>query len=112
LEKRFGQGKVPKPSEIRRFRIASKVALGRPFRNLADAGREGREMADNAGSRGAENTPEKVALDLLYIIAHLERRALHSGASEGWTSADRQWVLSTYTECIRAIRDDSQNRSR
>lgn len=50
------------------------------------------------------NSAEKVALDLLHVIAHVERKALHSGAAEGWTSADRAWILRTYGECIQAVR--------
>jgi hypothetical protein len=52
----------------------------------------------------ADNTSEKVALDLLHMIAHIERRALHSKPPTGWTSASRTWLLDTYAECLRAVR--------
>ena len=67
-------------------------------------------MADQGGGQLATvNTPEKVALDLMQMIAHVEMKALHSGAADGWTSADRAWMLDTYAECIRTIREP-QNR--
>lgn len=66
-------------------------------------------MSESKPAQTAENTPEKVALDLLQMIAHIEKKALHSGASEGWMSADREWLLDTYAECIRTIREP-QNR--
>jgi hypothetical protein len=40
-------------------------------------------------------TPEAVALRLFEIIAANERK----------TGADRKWVLDTYAECIRAVRN-------
>ena len=52
----------------------------------------------------AAATPEKVALDLLRTIAHLERRALHDMPPDGWESATREWVLGTYAECLAAVR--------
>lgn len=51
-----------------------------------------------------DNTPEKVALDLLRMIAHIEKRTLHSGPPDGWMAADRPWLLRTYGECIAAVR--------
>ena len=51
-----------------------------------------------------DNTPEKVALDLLKTIAHIEKRTLHSGPPDGWMAADRSWLLRTYAECIAAVR--------
>jgi hypothetical protein len=55
--------------------------------------------------RLVDNSPEKVALDLLRSIAMVEKRALHSGAPEGWTSATRSWLLRTYAECMLAVRE-------
>jgi hypothetical protein len=61
-------------------------------------------MADPAAMSVESNTPEKIALELMQMIAHIEKMALHSGPSQGWTSADRQWLLSTYAQCIEAVR--------
>jgi hypothetical protein len=50
------------------------------------------------------NTPEQVALSLFHIIAQIERKALNPAPPpQGWTVADREWVLDTYGECIRTI---------
>ena len=51
------------------------------------------------------NTPEQVALSLFQLIANVEQRAMHSGATGGWRSADRQWILSTYAECLRTVQE-------
>jgi hypothetical protein len=51
----------------------------------------------------AHNTPEQVALTLFHMVANVERRAMHHGATGDWKSADRQWILNTYAECLRAI---------
>lgn len=48
-----------------------------------------------------ENSPEKVALDLLNIIVTLEGRQLYK---TGNNPADRKWFLDTYVECLRAVR--------
>ena len=51
------------------------------------------------------NTSESIALNLFYTISHIEKKALHSGdMPAGWTRADRRWVLRTYGQCIRAVR--------
>jgi hypothetical protein len=48
--------------------------------------------------QAAHNTPEQVALTLFHIIARVE------GKSLDWNGADREWILDTYAECIRTIR--------
>ena len=49
--------------------------------------------------QAAHNTPEQVALSLFHIIARVE------GKSLDFNGADREWILNTYAECIRAIRE-------
>lgn len=61
-------------------------------------------MADQAAGGVENNTPEKIALELMQMIAHIEKKALHSGPAPGWEAADRSWLLATYAECIRAVR--------
>jgi len=53
----------------------------------------------------AHNTPEQVALALFHMIASVEQRAMHSGTTGGWKSADRQWILTTYAECLCTIQE-------
>lgn len=57
-----------------------------------------------------ENSPQKVALELLEKIAAVEQRAFtqpdpHNPFIPGWTSADRKWILDTYAECLQATLD-------
>jgi hypothetical protein len=55
-------------------------------------------MADISGS-----TREAVALDMLEKIARCEGKvfaAPHEIPNEGYTAADRAWVLDTYAECL------------
>ena len=49
--------------------------------------------------QAARNTPEQVALSLFHIIARVE------GKSLDWNGKDREWILNTYAECIRTIRE-------
>ena len=51
-------------------------------------------MADTA------QTPEAVAFRLLQIIAHAEGKSIDEN-SRG-QKPDRQWILDTYTECLKA----------
>lgn len=44
-------------------------------------------------------TPDSVAFELFTIIVRLEKKQFEPGFPE---SADRQWVLDTYSECIEA----------
>lgn len=61
-------------------------------------------MADTAPLTLENNTPEKIALELMQMVAHIEKKALHSGPAAGWTAADRGWLLQCYAECIQAVR--------
>lgn len=47
----------------------------------------------------SENTPEGVAYKLLELVAVAEGKKLQSGAP----SADRDWILSTYAQCLQAV---------
>jgi len=48
-------------------------------------------------------SPEGVAFDLLRIIATAENKSFHHGSNEGQV-ADREWILDTYAECLRAAK--------
>jgi hypothetical protein len=58
-------------------------------------------MADvNSGTR------EAVALDLLEKIARCEGKvfaAPHEMPNEGYTAANRAWILDTYAECLVTV---------
>jgi hypothetical protein len=46
---------------------------------------------------------EAIALELLRTIASNENKSLSSSMS-GAASADRQWLLDTYAECLKAVK--------
>ena len=53
-----------------------------------------------------ENSPEEVALKLLRYIASVERKVLHTTTpGSGEMPADRKWILDTYAECLKAVRN-------
>jgi hypothetical protein len=54
-------------------------------------------MADRAES------PEGVAFDLLRIIATAENKSFQHGSNDSEV-ADREWILDTYAECLRAAK--------
>ena len=39
----------------------------------------------------------------MLLVADLESKTLHGNPSKDRTIADRQWVLDTYAECLRAV---------
>lgn len=47
-----------------------------------------------------ENSPEYVAFKLMETIASLESKSLY-GHMEN--PADREWVLSTFAECLKTV---------
>lgn len=67
-------------------------------------------MADAPVVHIGENSPEKVAYDLMMNIAGAEnRRVAGSKAGNsigGQTPADRKWILDTYAECLAAVRGE------
>jgi hypothetical protein len=59
-------------------------------------------MADtNTTVHIGENSPEQVAFKLLDLIGKAEGKKL--GFAE--PVADRQWILDTYKECLKAVKD-------
>jgi len=47
-----------------------------------------------------------VALKLLRYIASVERKVLHTTTpGSGEIPADRKWILDTYAECLKAVRN-------
>ncbi len=53
-----------------------------------------------------ENSPEEVALKLLRYIASVERKVLHTTTpGSGEVPADRRWILDTYAECLKTVRN-------
>jgi hypothetical protein len=63
-------------------------------------------MADQAVVHIGENSPEEVAHKLFVHIANVEKR--HIGSSDnlasGWQKADREYILSTYAQCVNTVR--------
>lgn len=47
--------------------------------------------------------PEAIAFNLMECIAAAEGKVL--GSFKDAKSADRKWILMTYRECIKAVRD-------
>ena len=48
-----------------------------------------------------ENSPEEVAFRLMNIIMNVENR---DPFGHGKAPVDREWVLRTYAQCMRAVR--------
>lgn len=57
-------------------------------------------MADATIVHIGENSPEHVAYALFERVAQIEGKVL---VKDG--GADRKWVLDTYAECLRAVRN-------
>ena len=55
------------------------------------------------------NTPEQIAYRLLEVIASHEKKVLRAPVG-GSTTADRQWLLDTYSECLIAVRSPETRR--
>ena len=49
---------------------------------------------------------EAVAYALFETIAYAERKDIGNGLKEAhdWHRADRHWILSTYAECLKAVK--------
>ncbi len=58
-------------------------------------------------SSGGAQSPEDVALKLLYVVSWGENIDL-----EAWGKADRKWILDTYAECLQTVRDPAARLSR
>lgn len=57
-------------------------------------------MSDASENQDGINSPEKVALDLMMLIGKIEGKHLTIGTP----SADREWVLNTYSECLETVK--------
>jgi hypothetical protein len=51
------------------------------------------------------NSPEAVAYKLLHHIAVVEGRVFARFPENGCTPVDRKWILETYFECLRVMRE-------
>ncbi len=61
-------------------------------------------MADAPVVHIGENSPEEVAFKLLHVIAKCESKKLYVDKDNSSQTADRKWILETYTECIEAVK--------
>ena len=52
----------------------------------------------------SDNTPEFIAFRLMERIASAEKKTSSPEPAPGATTADRQWTLDTYAECLEAVR--------
>lgn len=68
-------------------------------------------MADASVVHIGENSPEKVALDLVQHIARMEGKILYQNRDSREQTADRKWLLDTYAECIDTVRHGTGARS-
>jgi hypothetical protein len=50
-----------------------------------------------------ENSPEKVAFDLMRVVIHIDNKQV-SGISGKGDPTDRKWILDTYAECLNAVK--------
>ena len=57
-------------------------------------------MTDQTIVRIGENSPEQVAFKLMEIIAIAEGKAIKTPSK-----TDRKWLLDTYAECLRTVRE-------
>lgn len=60
-------------------------------------------MADAPSIHTSENSPEYVAYRLLLNVAYVEDKKIAPSTLVG--KADRKWLLDTYAECLKAVRD-------
>jgi len=65
-------------------------------------------MADTTVVHIGENSPEQVAYKLLVNIAAIEGYYLREGPyPAGNKSPTKEWLLSTYSECLTAVQSPS-----
>jgi len=64
-------------------------------------------MADtNTVVHIGENSPEQVAYKLMEKIADVENMILYTPSNGSRsTVADRKWILDTYAECLKTVRN-------
>ena len=56
-------------------------------------------MADDTTVHIGENSPEQIAFKLLQLVGLAEKKSLNTPG----TSADRDWILKTYAQCLRTV---------
>ena len=61
-------------------------------------------MNVEATDHPTDSTPESIAYRLLIMVADLENKTLHGNPAKERTNADRQWILDTYADCLRAVK--------
>jgi hypothetical protein len=52
-----------------------------------------------------ENSPEYMAYRLFQDIVHVENKILHASQNEPNRVANRAWILQTYSECLKCMRE-------
>jgi hypothetical protein len=60
----------------------------------------------------ADGTPERIALELMQLVAGVERKELTPPAGKDKTMADRDWILQTYAECLESVRSPNARSGR
>jgi len=55
-----------------------------------------------------------VAYTLFERVAYAEKKDIGIGAKEaqGWERADKRWILSTFTECLRTVKEEPTSAGR
>jgi hypothetical protein len=64
---------------------------------------EARAKTEEGAVLANPEIPEAIAFNLMECIAAAEGKVL--GSFKDAKSADRKWILMTYRECIKAVRD-------
>ncbi len=67
-------------------------------------------MADQPVVHIGQNSPEQVAFKLVHEIARAEGRVTDRNPSSGQQTASKEWLLDTYAECLRTVKDPFSRR--
>jgi hypothetical protein len=62
-------------------------------------------MADAPIVHIGENSPEHVAYQLFREIARSEKKHIINAPASHTTEVNAKWILDTYAECLRAVKD-------
>ncbi|GES47130.1 hypothetical protein RsS62_63820 [Rhizobium dioscoreae] len=64
-------------------------------------------MADKSDVHIGENSPEQVAFKLFEMVASVEKKVTFGGGhlQSGWSPADKNYILTTYGECLSTVRN-------
>ncbi|WP_332304708.1 hypothetical protein [Rhizobium sp. GR12] len=60
-------------------------------------------MSDKATVHIGENSAEQIAYKLFHHIADCEKKSLVGHNNNGYSAADREWILKTYAEAMNAV---------